>query len=118
MAQVVDPEDMFTPNPIAHQAILIRYAQRGDEAELRRLAQLDSAPPLRGSAIVAERDGTIVAARALDGEQEIADPFVPTAGLLALLRVRSASQPAAPKRTRGGRLRRGLAGRGTAAAGC
>ena len=97
---------MFTPNPIAHEAVLIRHAQPGDEAELIRWAQLDSASPISGSAVVAEHDGTIVAARSLENEHEIADPFVPTAGLLALLRVHAESQPAVPRRVLGRRLGR------------
>lgn len=104
---------MFTPNPIAHEAVLIRHAHHGDDAQLLRLAQLDSAAPIAGPAIVAEQGGTIVAARSLETEHEIADPFLPTAGLIALLRVHSRPRPAVPRRARRRRL-----GRSTATAGC
>lgn len=104
---------MFSPNPIAHEAIVLRRAERADEAALQRLAALDSARPLTGSAVVVEHQGTIVAARSLESDREIADPFVPTTGLMALLRLHAESQPALPRRA----LNR-LASRSTAGACC
>ena len=56
----------------------------------RRLARLDSQRPLTGEITVVEEDGLIVAAVA--GERAIADPFRPTADLVALLRIHTGRQ--------------------------
>ena len=72
--------------------VVIRAARGSDGAALENLARMDSQRPLSGDDIlVAEQDGVIVAA--LAGERTIADPFRPTADLLALLRVH-AGRPA------------------------
>ena len=73
--------------------ISIRTARSGDEAALRRLAALDSADPIAGPALVAEVDGELRAALALDDQRVIADPFHTTAQLVVLLEVQAA-QPA------------------------
>jgi len=80
----------FSPNLPAVDALVIRPAYPDDAPTLARLAALDSQRPLAGSAIVAERDGRILAAIALDDERTIADPFAPTADLVALLRLHAA----------------------------
>ncbi len=67
-------------------AITLRRASAADATALRRLASLDSSKPLAGDALVAEHDGALVAAVSADGRRAIADPFVPTAGVVALLR--------------------------------
>lgn len=89
---------MFSPNPVAHKAILVRTSHIGDEAALARLATLDSSPPLSGPAVVAEHDGALVAARSLETGREIADPFRPTAGILQLLRAATATRPGRARR--------------------
>lgn len=66
-------------------AITLRRADAADAPALRRLASLDSAAPLAGDTLVAEHDGALIAAVSADGRSAIADPFVPTAGVLALL---------------------------------
>ncbi|HSD78000.1 MAG TPA: hypothetical protein VLA98_11360 [Solirubrobacteraceae bacterium] len=91
--------------------VVIRLASAADAPALERLARLDSAPrPLRGAILVAESGGELRAARALDDGRAIADPFHPTAGLVALLETRAALlRGAGPTRTRGpGTLRRRL----------
>jgi hypothetical protein len=65
--------------------VVIRAARGSDGPALENLARMDSQRPLHGDILVAEQDGMIVAA--LDGERTIADPFRPTADLVALLRV-------------------------------
>jgi hypothetical protein len=80
----------FSPILPAVDALVIRPAYPDDAATLARLAALDSQRPLAGSAIVAERDGRIVAAIATDNGRTIADPFAPTADLIALLRLHAA----------------------------
>lgn len=100
-------------NGSASHAVVIRPARDADVALLRDLAELDSAAPLRGPALVAVVDGAVWAARGLDDDRAIADPFRPSAeaaGLLALRveQLRAADTRAVP---RGARLRRRLAGR-------
>jgi hypothetical protein len=80
----------FSPNLPAVDALVIRPAYPDDASTLVRLAALDSQRPLAGSAVVAERDGRILAAIALDGGRTIADPFAPTADLIALLKLHAA----------------------------
>jgi hypothetical protein len=66
--------------------VVIRAARGSDGGALERLARLDSQRPLSGDVLLAEQDGELVAA--LAGERVIADPFRPTADVIALLRVR------------------------------
>jgi hypothetical protein len=72
--------------------ILIRRAYEADAADLARLAVLDSAAgPPPAPLLVAELNGVLgVALSMLDGTA-IADPFMQTADVLALLRMRAAS---------------------------
>ena len=99
-------------------AVTIRYAGHGDAAALNDLATLDdrsgrvarrrvarrpvapSAPA--GGVLVAEEAGRVVAALPLDGSPAYADPFRPTAPLLALLEARAEQlarpAPARPRR--------------------
>ena len=68
----------------------IRQARPDDDRSLERLAELDSAAPLTHRALVAELDGAPIAAIDLDDGREIADPMVPSAPAVDLLRVRAA----------------------------
>jgi hypothetical protein len=70
--------------------VVIRPAVAADADVLRRLAALDSARPLNGSALLAEQRGSVVSAVSLSDGRAIADPFVATADTVALLRVRAA----------------------------
>ncbi|HWC87914.1 MAG TPA: hypothetical protein VG388_15380 [Solirubrobacteraceae bacterium] len=75
-------------------SITIRPAYADDEGALARLAALDSADVLPPAPrVIAEVDGELRAAVSLWDGSAIADPFFPTADVLALLRVR-ASRPA------------------------
>jgi hypothetical protein len=67
----------------------IRIATAQDDEALRRLAALDSKTPLEGTVLVGEIAGTPAAAISLSNDRAVADPFVPTAHLLATLRVRA-----------------------------
>ncbi len=76
-------------SPIVHgmsTSIRIRPSTDSDSPILRRLAELDSAPPIDGPVLMAELDDRPVAAISLDGMREIADPFVRTREVVALLR--------------------------------
>ncbi|HWE32803.1 MAG TPA: hypothetical protein VG410_04910 [Solirubrobacteraceae bacterium] len=69
--------------------VTLRYAAAADVPGLRVLAELDSADPPAGPALVAEIDGRIRAALPLDGGTPIADPFHRGAELVDLLRLRA-----------------------------
>jgi hypothetical protein len=79
--------------------VLIRPARAADAADLADLAALDSAAPLTGEVLLAKHSGgEIAAAMSLDTGAVIADPFVPTANLVELLR--TAARPAPRRRGR------------------
>ncbi|HEX3277742.1 MAG TPA: hypothetical protein VHR40_04420 [Thermoleophilaceae bacterium] len=65
--------------------ITIRRSTASDASQLRRLAELDSARPLAGQALIAEHGGHPVAAVSLDDRRSIADPFLPTANVVEML---------------------------------
>jgi hypothetical protein len=69
--------------------ITVRHAVASDLSELARLAALDSASPPRGPALVAEADARMLAALPLGSGRPIADPFEPTAEVVALLQLRA-----------------------------
>jgi hypothetical protein len=70
--------------------VTLRYSVAADRDGLHRLAELDSRRTPSGPALVAEVDGRLRAALALDGSAAIADPFHRGLELLELLRVRAA----------------------------
>ena len=86
--------------------VIIRAARGSDGTALENLARMDSQRPLAGDVLLAEQDGVIVVA--LAGGRTIADPFRPTADLVALLRVhagRTAHADGNRSRVRAPRLR-------------
>ena len=86
--------------------VIIRAARGSDGTALENLARMDSQRPLAGDVLLAEQDGVIVAA--LADERTIADPFRPTADVVALLRVhagRTAHVDGNRSRVRAPRLR-------------
>jgi hypothetical protein len=87
--------------------VLIRAARGSDGSALGRLAALDSAPVPAGELLVAESDGTIVAAFDAESGAAIADPFRRTAPTVELMRLRAEQLPREGARPRGllGRLR-------------
>lgn len=70
--------------------VVLRTARPQDGPALRRLAALDDAAPLAGAVLVAEQSCELRAALSLHSGRAIADPFHPTADLVALLRARAA----------------------------
>jgi hypothetical protein len=71
------------------EPILLRYSRDDDRAALERLAALDSRRLPDGVFLVAEVDGELVAAAALEGEDEpLSDPFRPAAAVRELLALR------------------------------
>ena len=75
--------------------ITVRRSTSGDGGALARLAALDSASPPRGPALVAEADSRMLAALPIGSGRPIADPFEPTAELVALLELRRSQMEAA-----------------------
>ena len=71
-------------------SVLIRAARGSDGSALERLAQLDSTEVPAGALLVAESGGRLVAAIASSTGEAIADPFLPTADVVALLELRAA----------------------------
>ena len=69
--------------------ITIRPSTTTDTPVLRRLAELDSAPPMSGPALIAEVGDRAVAALNLRDGRAISDPFEPTQQIVALLRAAS-----------------------------
>lgn len=80
---------MSTAQPLAAD-LHLRRAQPDDAGALHRLAVLDSQPPPGPDAahLLALSGGELVAALALDGSWQAADPFRRSAGALELLRAR------------------------------
>jgi hypothetical protein len=83
----------------ASPSVLIRAARGSDGPALEALAALDSALVPAGELLVAEADGSIVAALSAATGERIADPFRPTRDVVALLELRA--------RRHSGRGRRG-----------
>lgn len=93
--------------------IVIRLATTADRATLSNLAELDSRAPLAGPAMLAEVDGTVRAALDLADGSVAADPFVRTAEVIEMLKLRArrleGAQPSRPLRGRLRHPRRALA---------
>jgi hypothetical protein len=70
-------------------SVIIRAADGADGIALHRLAALDSARVPTGDLLVAETDGTLVAAHSPDSGASIADPFRPTSDVVRLLELRA-----------------------------
>ncbi len=76
-----------TANPST--TLVIREATGADRSALTAVAQRDSRALPAGRVLVAEADGVMRAAIAIDSGLVIADPFHPTTELVALLRTRA-----------------------------
>jgi hypothetical protein len=91
--------------------VTVRRSRPADESGLARLAALDSATPPRGPTLVAEADSGLLAALPLGAGRAIADPFEPTAEIVALLELRKRQLAEAEERRESrGRLRSLLRG--------
>lgn len=71
-------------------ALVIRPASPEDEPAIARLSALDEHELPRGDRLIGELGGRIVAALDVRSGDAIADPFVPTSGVLELLGRRAA----------------------------
>jgi hypothetical protein len=88
----------------AEATVTLRFACFDDAPDLLRLAQLDSAEPLIEPILVCEVSRRMVAALSLADRRAIADPFVPSAGVVELLRARARQLTAPDRGWRGLRL--------------
>lgn len=73
-----------------YDTVAVRFAGPEDEAAIRRVAALDSKDVPVGPTLVAEADGDVIAALAIDSGEAAADPFRWTADVVALLEMRAA----------------------------
>jgi hypothetical protein len=96
MGPVIDRE--------ADATVTLRAAERADAPALERIAQLDSRPLPPGPHLLAERTGGVEAAISLRTGEIVANPFVRTADLRDLLRMRARSAIAAEPAGRNQRL--------------
>jgi hypothetical protein len=69
--------------------LAIRVAHTDEERDVRRLADLDDAPPLDGQALIALLDGEAVAAMSLSDGRVVANPFIGTTDAITLLSLRA-----------------------------
>ena len=81
-------------------AVAIRRAEHADIAAVRRVAERDCTLPPEGVALVAERDGVVVAWVEVASERVGADPFRHTADVVELLEVRARQLRESPRRIR------------------
>jgi hypothetical protein len=84
----------------------LRPAGAEEAGIVRDLAALDDAPALEGQVLLALIDGRAVAALSLDDGRVVANPFVPTAEVVAVLRMRAEQLSVAPRRRRLSRVAR------------
>ena len=71
--------------------VLIRRASADDEPAIARLAALEERPQLPGGErLIGELKGRVVAALDVRSGRAVADPFVPTSGVVELLAMRAA----------------------------
>ena len=87
-------------------AMTIRRAGASDLGSLALLAALDSARMPAEPMLVAESEGRMLAAVPFHGGRAVADPFEPTAEVVALLELRASQISAAAATTRGAPPRR------------
>ena len=80
------------------EPVILRLCTVRDDCTLDRLAELEGKAAPRGRYVVAEIDGTVVAALPLGSGALLADPFRPTAHLVPLLELRAKELIPAPRR--------------------
>jgi hypothetical protein len=71
---------------MTNQPLTLRVARPDDAPAVRRLAQLDSSRPPSGRVLLAVVGSEPVAALGVDTGSVVADPFRPTADVVAVLR--------------------------------
>ena len=69
--------------------VAIRLAGPEDDPAIGRVAALDGKSAPSGRVLVAEADGEVIAALAIDGRDAVADPFRWTRDVVALMEMRA-----------------------------
>jgi hypothetical protein len=91
-------------HPDVYDSVTVRLAGQDDQGALVQLAQRDGGRLPSGTLLVAEVEGTPLAARSLTNGKTISDPFVHSHHLVELLALRAAHMRAAdglpPRRRR------------------
>jgi hypothetical protein len=91
-AQLLGPrlsESGDRPEPRLGDPVTVRLAVADDARELTRIAELDSAPRPADPLLIGERAGQPIAALSLADGAVVANPFVASADVVALLRLRA-----------------------------
>lgn len=101
---------MVAPTPTPTHSITVRPAVAADGSALRKVAERDSRAVPTAPLLVAERDGALCAVLSLADGAVAADPFVPTADLVELLRAHAARAGRDGRRAHRPRRRALLAG--------
>jgi hypothetical protein len=92
-------------------SLTIRHATASDEADLTRLAALDSSRLPSGELLVAALDDRLVAALSIDTGAAVADPFEHTAAIVDSMRAQIRETRAPRPAILPGHLGRALFGR-------
>ena len=87
-----EPDGTATLEP---ETITIRPLQENDVAAVEQLAELEESSVPPGPLLVAEIEGTIEAAVAVEGGETVANPFSASGEAVSLLRLRAAQLRAA-----------------------
>ena len=74
---------------VGRRSIVIRTAEGDDRGAVARLVQLADRPAPAAPLLLAEADGRLVAIVSTRSGETVADPFVATADVIELLRLRS-----------------------------
>jgi hypothetical protein len=88
------------PEARLRDPVTVRFAVAGDACEVKRLAELDSASRPADPLLIGERSGQPIAALSLADGAIVANPFVASADVVALLRLRARQLRGAPGRRR------------------
>jgi hypothetical protein len=93
------------PEARLRDPVTVRLAVADDARELTRIAELDSAPRPADPLLIGERAGQPIAALSLADGAIVANPFVASADVVALLRLRALQLRGRSRRGRRRRLR-------------
>lgn len=86
------------PETPLQDPVTVRFAVADDARELTRLAELDSASRPADPLLIGERAGQPIAALSLADGAIVANPFVASADVVALLRLRALQLRGEPRR--------------------
>ena len=90
----LEPEEDGTAT-LEPESITIRPAHEDDAAAVRRLAELEDRRVPPGALLLADVEGTIEAAVAIESGETIANPFAASAEIVSLLELRAGQLRAA-----------------------